>query len=168
LSNESTVGELLGCIKAMNLEIESLKTGARTRTLIPEDAVIIVDATECPSGWTSFDRAHGRFVVGVGEPERQKVGSTDVRPRFYRETDGETQVRLTPEEMPEHKHSITVETWRDSLEEGEPGTPVLVEKLNLGGAPAGSATLTVNAAGLGQPHNNMPPYIALYFCKKDR
>ena len=28
--------------------------------------------------------------------------------------------------------------------------------------------VTINAAGGGQPHNNMPPYIALHFCQKKR
>ena len=27
--------------------------------------------------------------------------------------------------------------------------------------------LVTNGMGASEPHNNMPPYIALYFCKKD-
>ena len=71
---------------------------------------------------------------------------------------------LTIDEMPEHNHDnglgkylvqkvgYNTETGVDSIEN--------TIDIRTG--------FEIKPAGRGQPHNNMPPYIALHFCQKKR
>lgn len=170
------VSKLSVDLEAALARMEALEEKAHTIPKIPRiptDVVVAFADDSCPPGWSRYTKAHGRMIIGATENaefiSEYSKGSDGKQLPFkkFGEHGGQPTVTLTEAQMPEHKHSISVETWRDSLALGAPGTPVLVEKLNLAGRHAGSATLSVNAAGHGKPHENMPPYIALYFCKKD-
>ena len=66
---------------------------------------------------------------------------------------------LTSDEMPSHNHPIR----RTSSNSGD-GNFIDVKAT---GSPNNMGTGTgTKAAGKGKAHNNMPPYIALFFCVK--
>jgi microcystin-dependent protein len=90
--------------------------------------------------------------------------------RALGETGGETSVTLNANQLPSHTHSA---------EAAAAGGEVSPQNNTWGGAlkghganlyaPAGSNMTPMSAAALaqnggGQPHNNMPPYLALNFC----
>ena len=88
--------------------------------------------------------------------------------RFIGETGGETAVTLLTSEMPSHSH---VPQAGAASNAAAPGTGVIFGGGGHGKAPAyappGSPLpmndSAVGAAGGGQPHNNMPPYLTLNF-----
>jgi microcystin-dependent protein len=83
------------------------------------------------------------------------------------ETGGSETVTLLESEIPAHSHA-----WQVSLAEGLERIPTgqsLAQGVGIGqyAAPGALTPLSPNAttpAGGGQPHNNMQPYLTLYFC----
>ena len=128
---------------------------------IPSGAVVAFASSEqepCPGPeWELYDQAKGRFIVGVGSTN----DGTATRTFMQGQTDGKFEVKLTEAQMPRHFHQTQVNAgenlWGQSSN----------KKTTLAGSGWVSyyAALT-NHAGSSQPHENMPPFIALYFCKK--
>ena len=81
---------------------------------------------------------------------------------------------LEPQEMPNHGHRVV---WSSggkehtiSLNAARGDDPDDAQfQLKTGGAESGQAGrhLLTTQEGASAPHNNMPPFIALYFCKKE-
>lgn len=147
-------------IKGYEARIQALEN--KIQTTIPVGGIVAFDRPDgCPTGdgWESFDAASGRMILGVG-PKVNAEGIYELpyvggRPRY--QTGGAETHTLHPLEMPAHNHDISRTT-----------------NANAGGTEAALVRDTqgrmenyrVTATGGNQPHNNMPPYIALYFCKK--
>lgn len=120
--------------------------------------IVVASTVACSAlgaGWVDYADGAGRFIVGVG-------GGTDVNgnPQTFQveEKAGEYLHKLTIDEMPEHTHGIvrSGDLTNDSYAAGR-GT---VPHSNTQNYPQ------TTAMGGNQPHNNIPPYIALFFCKK--
>ncbi len=109
----------------------------------------------CPAGWSPFEEAKERFIVGASaEGLYPVVGSIG----------GEAEVTLTEPQMPRHSHPLKKEYGWDVNGNGG------AWRIDSGdGAPWGDrkGVLDTHERGGDQPHNNIPPYIALYFCKQD-
>lgn len=103
----------------------------------------------CPEGWSYYKKAENRFILGADELKYQ-IGVTG----------GAESVALTISEMPTHSHPIL----RTSSNSGDGNYVNWAAMGSPNNKSTGSGTAPV---GDSQPHNNMPPYIALYFCKKD-
>lgn len=168
-------------VKTSILEAQSEFTRESTdeiiQRLFPRGAVVAFDRSElnlnrdsdgaCPEGWVLFRPAGGRFIVGAGshmnaDPNGSPLSSY---PTFSDSpelaTGGSERHTLTVAEMPSHEH-------RSSF--GGADTAVDIAGLNSGvnwGIRRTIGPDSTSSAGGGQPHNNMPPFIALYFCKKD-
>lgn len=131
------------------------------------------DDLEQSSDWSDFTDAAGRVLVGVGETEIEGWR----REFLPTETGGYWAHELTIEEMPQHTHRISTDTnvevhnglggseesygiTREFIDQPDKRnwTTVLPDMLEETGGRLDGST---------QPHNNMPPYIALYFCKKE-
>ncbi|MEP4888953.1 MAG: hypothetical protein ABJV04_02920 [Aliiglaciecola sp.] len=118
----------------------------------PENTILILDDSKgCPSGWDDIGNTlKGRMIVAAVDD------GTDVY--NFRNTGGEPSHTLTIKEMPKHNHEMTGLYYRDA--NGSSTSRVNYDPANKNGKwPTGSA-------GEGEPHNNMPPYVAMYFCKK--
>ena len=74
-------------------------------------------------------------------------------------TGGEATHKLTVEEMPSHNHGYT----RSRLFLSDPGGQNAIAYNNNIGSAIGAAT---SNTGGNQPHNNMPPYLAVYVWKR--
>ena len=128
---------------------------------IPEGTVLALDSQECPSDWTEFTLGDGRFIVGRGVHSRNNAYGTLVPVKEIGATGGEDQVRLEIEHMPSHAHENPTEGGS-----GQGRTPALRATDN--GNPSGPHRRPTGAVGGNQPHDNMPPYVVLLYCKKDR
>lgn len=120
----------------------------------PETKAIVAYVSDkgektCPPGWSPFEDAKNRFILGAGD--RYAVVGTK---------GGEETVTLSEAQMPKHSHKIsgTLSGYPLPWFESQRSHPV---PTGVGGA------IFDWSSGDGKPHNNMPPYIALYFCKKD-
>ena len=118
----------------------------------------------CPNGWEPFEPAKDRFIVGAGG-KYAVVGTVG----------GEEEVTLSNTEMPAHNHRIS--TVGVNFGGGDPSVVAprsgVPGHLDLGWYINGSSSeieepngAFIYHEGQNQPHNNMPPYIALYFCQK--
>ncbi len=117
----------------------------------PKGAVVAFDLSSgCPKGWTDLgvsEPGHfaGRTIVAVGRNQNRQAHE-------YRDRGGAETHVLTTAELPKFVKSLKVFRERDGA---GPGTLAYITDVKVG------------TAGKSSPHNNMPPYIALYFCKKD-
>lgn len=126
----------------------------------------------CPGGWSDFTPAAGRFIIGV-DGTKFKLPYLAGSPSY--QTGGEEFHALTVSEMPRHNHRISTgysADWHNGLAGGlHTGgiDPVFGSKNPEVRRDGGFGILDriLEPSGDSQPHNNMPPYIALYFCKKD-
>lgn len=94
----------------------------------------------------TWERIGGRFLLGADST--YAAGSTG----------GESAHTLTADEMPRHNHEI------DNLNASGSATPFMTvqaqDKKGFGG------NVQTMYAGSSQPHNNMPPYLAVYMWKR--
>lgn len=154
---------------------------------IPGGAVMAFDLSGgCPAGWSPFRAGQGRAIVGASFGAGAEPGlgrnedGRDLIEYKYRDHGGVEDVVLAPSQMPTHAHITTPPILKRAayvwwypwgISDKVPkdfGHPANEENFStmyrldpLSGYPLSSP------AGGDQPHRNMPPYLALYFCKKD-
>ena len=121
--------------------------------LIPSGAVMAFlsgDTRPCPgSEWEVYDDAKGRFIVGAGQSKNKEL-----TPRLAEDTGGSEAHILTLDEMPAHDHG------------GVWGGTKTKAGMNNDWAYHSSGYKQMQTEGKGKPHNNLPPFLALYYCKK--
>lgn len=131
------------------------------RTFLPElpgDAVVMFDG-KCPEGWRLYNEVGGRFVVGAGPHSNKDENGEKLRDYNPWTNGGEERVALSPDQLPSHNHSIRFAGPDIGITGPERGGTYGVRGLI-------DSTKTGDT-GENLPHNNMPPFIALSFCKKD-
>jgi hypothetical protein len=186
LTSKSDFRDLIKCIKldlarqiAQELAINhaaALKgeKGEPGQTIvIPSGAVVAFDRPDgCPEGWRAdISAAAGRMIVGV-DGKDFRLPYIEGKPEYV--VGGERTHTLTTEEMPPHRHTITSVPDKD-IHDGfggsseERGLNPIYDPSILP-RPDWSQTQHsefMSEEGDGLPHNNMPPFIALYLCKKE-
>jgi len=139
---------------------------------LPEGSVVAFDSEAgCPEGWSPYQEAAGKFLLGAGEgtlrwtgPHPRPDGVPPVVPltpvELGDQGGGETH-RLAIEELPNHSHnaSFALSGYKLDWYGARRSHPVPTS------APSGGSEFDWSVGG-NQPHNNMPPYIALYYCKR--
>ncbi|MEM6933266.1 MAG: hypothetical protein AAF526_06705 [Pseudomonadota bacterium] len=133
-------------------------------------AVVAYDADRCPKGWVSFKPAAARFIIGAGGPLEFGYDTGEngqqLTLRGHRVIGGSETHTLTLPEMPRHAHHVMVGQSGGngpvvvSWELGEIGKGKHAGLTEYVGGPVGAQP------GAASPHNNMPPYMALRFCRK--
>lgn len=118
-------------------------------TIYPVGAIYLSTTDTSPASLFggTWERLKDRFLLAAGDS--YAAGSTG----------GEAQHTLTVDEMPSHGHEID-QLWTDS-----PGN----NQLANGGAGFSlryNHNKTTSLTGGGEPHNNMPPYLAVYMWKR--
>ena len=96
-------------------------------------------------GFGTWEQIKDRFLLAAGST--YKAGATG----------GEAKHKLTVSEIPSHTHSTPIRYAANSGSTAGHGTAWT----NLGGTYVGA-----NAAGGGEAHNNMPPYLTVYVWKR--
>jgi len=141
-------------------EVERLKATPppavqQVRAAFPVGAVVAFDLSNgCPTGWDTFSDSAGRFLLGVGDGRR------------FNETGGEKQVTLTRDELPNERLDVVYLNGPPTLSLNTSSAPGH-QLLNKGDNRTAAAVneIVTEPLGKGQPHNNMPPFIALHFCE---
>lgn len=134
----------------------------------PPGAILLVDDVRgCPPGWTDVgerepDVFAGRVPVAAG------IGIPEEVPR-HRSLGGTADVILDARHLPPHSHELPLafarlpnaETGGARSGFGAGGSRDLVA------APARTGRETTARAGVGAPHENRPPFVGLYWCRRD-
>ncbi|MEL7105122.1 MAG: hypothetical protein AAGM21_04325 [Pseudomonadota bacterium] len=141
------------------LQNASLREQIATTAALPTGAVMAFDLPGgCPAPWTPFAPSQGRTVVGAAFGIDDEL-LRDPPPQYkYRDHGGAAEVTLLEDQMPSHTHTLE--------NNGKHSGFLLAEgNLNRGVVSTIRNEETVSAGG-NRPHPNMPPYIALFYCKK--
>lgn len=121
---------------------------------------VMAFASACPKGWVPFENAIGRTIIGAG-------GGAGLERRNLLDVGGAERVTLTIDEMPRHSHSLQMD---EMLWGGKGSAPYADNRIANGTDLDKEATFApsgqVLEAGGGQSHDNMPPWIALNYCRK--
>lgn len=94
----------------------------------------------------TWAKIEGRFLLSADSSHA--AGSTG----------GEETHTLTVNEIPSHHHEITIYQYDPSSSAHQ--------AINSGDVPTRYGSVSTSYAGGGQPHNNMPPYLAVYMWKR--
>lgn len=178
LNSDSEATAFLSCLQEMQDAIDDfakkLDGFDKEPAELPRGLVAAFDLPDgCPVGWSSYDEAVSRVIVGafmdraagsVDAPTEDMNGEA-LSARHYRFTGGTEMHRLRPEEMPSHSHVQVVGKKPENGGTGEPypigwgtGSSSTFRALEVG---------RTREAGSNTAYNNMPPFIALYYCKKE-
>jgi hypothetical protein len=143
------------------------------------DGLVIASLKPCNTlgdHWTLFKEAGGRFIIGAGTHDQSDVATKSYTPfsvppinpqaGFEGPLGGEEAHTLLPEEMPRHSHDLSLALrWGDKTGDIPPGWG------NDNGVNGIKSVTTTTfggqADGSTKPHNNIPPYVALFFCEKN-
>ena len=141
-------------------------------TTLDEGFVVAFAGEQCPNGWEPYQEAAGKFILGAGEgvlrfrgPHRPDGADTQVNLTAVELGDqgGAEEVLLEPAHVAAHRHLLTGNSY---LIVGG-GTPILQSETETPSyrveAHPGERISTANSNN-ASAHDNMPPYIALYFC----
>lgn len=121
---------------------------------VPSGAVMAFDRSRCPDGWSTYDALAGRTIVGAG----RGIGLT---PRRVGDRGGEEQVTLSLSQMPQHRHANPTAGSNQVIQE------VNGLALEGRGSYGPQHARPTETAGQSQPHQNMPPFLALTYCRKN-
>ena len=120
---------------------------------VPAGAIMAIDGSECPTGWTAFESGRDRFIVGAGTTHA------------YRQLGGSETALIQERHSPPHRHEIETFDWGHSVK-GDRAS----ERIDVDDGPPYNGitgTLVTTSFGLGEPLRVMPPFIALPFCIKN-
>ena len=150
--------------------------------LVSLEGAVVAFVDGCPEqGWVPFEDGAGKFLLGAGSGTlvygEASPHRPDGAPEFVRLTavnagdqGGAETHALTEPEMPRHQHLPGGNIDR-LLGYDNDGRSRTYQKEAHESVHVTTSTATAFAGGLPdettKPHNNMPPYIALHFCKKE-
>ena len=137
----------------------------------PSGAVVAFDREDgCPPGWSAYRDADGRFIVGTGRHTVHDTDGNEVADLKFGDVGGERTHRLSVDEMPSHEHDVRGRDWPSNLlaEAGFVHGGGAEARIDVDDAfPWNGWVTSLYATGTGGSlaHNNMPPYVALRFCR---
>ncbi len=136
-----------------------------SKALDPLKGIVVASTRSCPelgTGWTVFEEGAGRFIIGVGG--KYELPYVAGEPKYQIGGAEERNIALTS--MPEHRHTLPMHTTGEEaphVRGGAATTDFFQHRVFV----TGTTNHVTASTGGKVPHNNMPPYIALYFCKKE-
>jgi len=170
-------------IEVGKIDVEQLKVSGKdvnldTHSLLPVGCIVMWHGETVPNGWQICDGTNDtpdlrdRFVVGAGK----NYSSGDVG--------GAASVTLSTAQMPSHNHGCSStgnhthsikyqksKSYSSSygapygfILNGDSGHSTTSNNINS----SGNHSHTINSSGGNQPHENRPPYYALYYIMKVR
>ncbi len=141
--------------------------------VVPAGLIAAFDRSQsvgaCPAGWRLFEQTKGRIIIGAGANTNKDVNGYDLtdypalRDDASKAVGGEEKHKLTVAEMPSHDHANGSFNQLMKLSGGWTA--------KFGDDGVNEPTLNVSKpelkSGGDQPHNIMPPFVALYYCIKE-
>lgn len=125
---------------------------------VPVGAVVAfreVDGCPTDMGWRNFGEGAGRFIVGTGSHTQFDSYGMQVESLKLGAKGGHRTHRLSKDEMPEHSHEYVFSSGKASPRKGDTSEDEFGKK---------DRTIQTGKSGNNDPHNNMPPYVALHYC----
>lgn len=126
---------------------------------LPSSAIMVFDRADgCPSGWTRFVEGEGRFIAGASFNGGYS----------FRATGGVTEIDLNVNHLPGHRHWLIVpkDTGVTLQEVGVSEGNMTINQIVIG-SDLGVDIFARDDGDHSHPIETIPPYIALYFCKKE-
>jgi hypothetical protein len=162
-------GEVLinGNIQAIDVEASG-RIKDKTGYLVPAGGIIMYTGSIADFDSTGKGKT-GTKVQGWALCNGQN-DTPDLRDRFLvgagkayevNQTGGENKHQLTPEEMPEHRHQYSRAKWNTMQWKGGARDPFWTDN-----GRDRYQTLSTEPAGRSLPHENRPPYHAVFFMMK--
>jgi hypothetical protein len=136
---------------------------------IPTGAVIAFDLPNgCPTGWTVFEPAISRVIVGsvagrATETPTKDMNGKPLTAHQYRADGGEEKHRMTISEMPSHHHQSALNAAPDQVSFGVGSSTKGIDGIRVN---IFTEALTSDTGG-GEPFGILQPFIALHYCRKD-
>lgn len=119
---------------------------------VPQGAVVAFKLRDCPRGWSVYDEAKGKVILGAGNGKDARNRNLTYRP--LEGMGGEETVVLEIDEMPNHSHFSPA---TDDPNHGVAGLRPMSGSIKLNNR-------ETTKVGGGEGHENMPPWIALTYC----
>lgn len=129
-------------------------TTVTTYGAIPTGAVAAFDSGSCPTGWTTFSEANGRFIVGVGSGNQDPDGN-NLTDRTLRQTGGREYTTGIPAST-SNSNTTIVPSAGAYLRTTSP-TEIYISSSGFG------TDTTLDGAAAD---SNLPPYIVRTYCKR--
>ena len=163
-------------IQCLAKEVRRLRAADRelsnsTAELLPEGAVIAflsAESSPCKGeNWTLYEDAMGRAIIGAG------TGDGGLTARSVETKGGAETVQLKISNLPPHDHKHrhppnTASQHGGNLYAAYSERTAEKEWFRLSHVPNGTHKVFVpdstTLTGLGVAHENMPPFVALYYC----
>ena len=140
---------------------------------VPDGAVVaFLSPCKEVDGWEDYADGAGKFLLGVGRgvlrpqgPHKPPSSQSEISLSEIKLGDqgGQEAHKLTYDEMPVHNHDnqsgkylVQITGHHTEKEVDSIGSNQIDIRHGF----------PIKSAGGGEPHNNMPPYIALHFCQK--
>ncbi len=170
------------CIAHQATLIEQLmeRPVAPPAATLPKGLVAAFDDRDgCPQGWSPFVQSQGRVILGASFGEDDQLLSPPPPRRKFGAHGGKTTLQIEERHMPSHRHAMVVVAAPNGI--GQPGTgsnapyfdfrnrnplPRAQDGQPLRAQVSNQSEGTL-ASGGSEPISIMPPYIALYFCKRN-
>lgn len=160
ISGDLSVGGQLYVTGGLQITGASQDTSEMGQGQVPVGTIVAYagEVVDLPEGWAVCDGTNGtpdlrgRFIMGAGNVAANTRG-------------GAEQVTLTVDQIPSHAHSVGYvlsNNWRGNPNGAKDGGSNYWRQMS------NTTTLSLNAVGGGQAHNNLPPYRVLRFIMRVR
>ena len=158
---------------------------------LPVGAVVAFDLPRgCPDGWERFEAGEGRFLIGVGKLGGRRYDLPYVAGKPDYQKGGSPTQTLSIEVLPSHSHKVTDPKHthiaraplNDANGPASQGWPQVIHRrfrttdrpfppykdttVQADALSKSETFVDIQATGEGKPVSIMPPYVALYYCKK--
>lgn len=163
------LGQTFGLLRDVSFSVE-----------VPPGAVVAFDREAgCPGGWSNVGRDESQrfagrtFIVAGPRVDRETSDQTTLS-RAFDDRGGTEEHTLIEAQVPSHSHGgsglseiYIADNFSTGADGPQMGSQWGFHVLHRGGPYGTSSPALMTDWGGGEPHNNMPPYIALHFCKKE-
>lgn len=128
-----------------------------THLVAPPGAVLAFDREECPSGWTPFETGMGRVIVGAIPQELDAAVSANLKSNDEYRLNRTGGKEYNTDGVRPHSHTLHV---TDHFQKGGKAEAVWHPNSNI----SGNLTNLSDASSVDE--SNVPPYVALLYCRR--
>ncbi|MCR9214842.1 MAG: hypothetical protein NXI13_14085 [Proteobacteria bacterium] len=169
LGISAVIGGVVAAIIAAFLIIFFYNSDSTVVTTSISDGAIVAfgNTKNCPDGWTEFDQANGRMIVGAGNGSGNKDGNGKALSSYTpNQTGGQETTTLTASNLPAHSHR-----YYDIYYSERGGSVSVPNNKGSNGSDSDNKGYQITRTTLADSSKaggftNLPPYIALLYCEK--